>query len=127
MLVANVGGIMAVPTDPPYCLVYLLIYSEDIATKNQNHFNTMGSPLGLCTCACICYALLQHADLTEAHKWKYNGSHLIVPHGIQYKTLFPEITMPEKPYPMVMVGDFSLVDKIFPGSPGDNSMGTVQW
>ena len=25
-----------------------------------------------------------------------------------------------KPYPMVLVGDFSLVDKIFPVSPGDS-------
>ena len=46
MLVANFGGIMAVPMDPPYCLVYPGIYSDDIATKNQNHFNTAGSPPG---------------------------------------------------------------------------------
>ena len=86
MLVTNFGGIMAVPTDPPYCIVYPRIYSNDIATKNQNHFNTMGSPPGLCTHACICCALFQHADLTEAHKWKYNGNRLIVPCGAQYKT-----------------------------------------
>ena len=132
MLVTNFGGIMAIPMDPPYCLVYPMIYSDDVANKNQNHFNTTGSPPGLHTCACICCTLLQHADLTEAHKWKYNGSHMIVPHSAQYKTLFPEITMPHnhrvllinhssgKPYPMVTVGDFILVDKIFPGSPGDS-------
>ena len=79
MLVTNFGGIMAVPMDPPYCLVYPRIYSDDVAAKNQNHFNTMGSPPGLCTHTCICCALLQHTDLTEAHKWKYNGSCLIVP------------------------------------------------
>ena len=44
MLVTNFGGIMAVPMDPPYCLVYPVIYSDDTATKNQNHFNTVGSP-----------------------------------------------------------------------------------
>ena len=132
MLVTNFGSIMAEPMDPPYCLVYPRIYSDDIATENQNHFNTMGSLPGLCTCTCICHTLLQHADLTEAHKQKYSGSHLIVLHGTQYKTLFPEITMPHnhqgplvdhssgKPYPMVAVGDFSLVDKIFPGSSGDS-------
>ena len=77
------GGvrIMAVPMDPPYCLVYPTIYSDDVATKNKNHFNTVGSPLGLHTHTRICHTLLQHADLTEAHKQKYNGSHLIVPHG----------------------------------------------
>ena len=132
MLVTNFGGIMAIPTDTPYCLVYPMIYSEDIATKNQNHFNTMASPTGLCTHGCICHTLLQHADLMEAHEQKYNGSCLIVSHGAQYKTLFPEITMlcnhqglliyhsSGKPYPMVPVGDYSLVDKIFPGSPVDS-------
>ena len=132
MLVTNFFGIMAIPTDPPYCLVYPVNYSDDVATKNQNHFNTTVSLPGLCTCSCICCALLQHADLMEAHRWKYNGSHLIVPCGAQYKTLFPEITMPHnhrgplinhssrKPYPMVPVGDFSPVDKIFPGSPVDS-------
>ena len=94
MLVANFGGIMAVPTDPPYCLVHPMIYSDDIAIKNQNHFNTTASPPGLHTHGCLCHTLLQHADLMEACKWKYNGNHLIVPHGTQYKTLFPEITMP---------------------------------
>ena len=129
MLVTNFGGIMAIPTDPPYCLVYPTIYSNDVAHKNQNHFNTTAAPPGLHTHGCICCALLQHADLMEAHKWKYNGIHLIVPHGAQYKTLFSKITMlhnhqgplishsSRKPYPMVPIGDFSLVDKIFPGSP----------
>ena len=79
MLVSNFGGIMAVPMDHPSCLVYPAIYSDDIATKNQNHFNTMGSPPGLRTRTCICHASLQDTDLTEAHKWKYNGSCLIVP------------------------------------------------
>ena len=121
ILVTNFGSIMAIPTDPPYCLVYPAIYSDDVDIKNQNHFNTVASPPGLCTQGCICHTLLQHADLMEAHKWKYNGSCLIVPCDAQYKTLFPEITMPHnhrgllinhssgKPYPMVPVGDFSLV------------------
>ena len=132
MLVTNFSGIMAIPTDPPYCLVYPTIYSNDVDIKNQNHFNTVASPPGLYTCSCICCTLLQHADLMEAHKWKYNGSCLIVPWGTPYKTLFPKITMlhnhwglpinhsNEKPNPMVPIGDFSLVDKIFPGSPTDS-------
>ena len=90
------------------------------------------APPGLHTHGCICCTLLQHADLMEAHRQKYNGSHLIVPCSAQYKTLFPEITMlcnhwgllinhsSRKPYPMVFIGDFSLVDKIFPGSPMDS-------
>ena len=132
MLVANFGGLMAMPSDPPYCLMYPNIYSDEVVLQNQNHFNTVGGPPRLCTSSCICCTLLQYADLTEAHRWKYNGSHLIVPWGAQYKTLLPKITMPcnhqgllldlhsGKPFPMVLVGDFSLVDKIFPGMPGDS-------
>ena len=132
MLVTKFGGLMAMPTVPPYCLMYPNIYSDEVALQNQNHFNTMGGPPGICTGSCICCALLQHADLTEAHRQKYNGSPLIVPQGTQYKTLLPKITMScnhrgplldlhsRKPFPMVLVGDFSLEDKIFLGMPGDS-------
>ena len=132
MLVTNFSGIMAVPTDPPYCLVYSIVYNDNIATQNQNHFNTAGSPSGVCTHNFMCCALLQHADLTEAHKQKYEGNRFTVPCGAQYKTLFPEITMlhnhqgllinhnSQKPYPMFMVRDFCLVDKVFLGTPRDS-------
>ena len=132
MLVTNFSGIMAVPMDPPYCLMYPIVYNDSVATQNQNHFNTTGSPSGLCTHACMYHALLLHADLTEAHKQKYEGSHLIVPCSAQYKTLFSEITMLHnhwgllinhnsgKPYPMVTGRDFCLVDKIFLGTPRDS-------
>ena len=68
MLVANFGGLMAIPTDPPYCLMYPNTYSDEVALENQNHFNAVGGLPGLCTSSCICHALLQHADLTEAHR-----------------------------------------------------------
>ena len=130
--VCSYAMLVAIPMDPPYCLIYPVVYNNDIAAQNQNHFNTAGSPSGLRIHTCMCRTLLQHADLTEAHKWKYDGSHWIVPHGTEYKTLFLEITMlcnhqgllidhnSGKPYPMVMVGDFCLVDKIFLGTPRDS-------
>ena len=68
MLVANFGGLMALPTDPPYCLIYPNTYSEEVALENQNHFNTTGGPPGLHTSSCICHTLLQHVDLTKAHR-----------------------------------------------------------
>ena len=132
MLVTNFGSLMAIPTDPPYCLMYPNTYSDEVALENQNHSNTAGGPPWLRTGFCLCHTLLQHVDLTKAHRQKYNGSHLIVPRGAQYKTLLPKITMPHnhqgplldlhsgKPFPMVPVGDFSLVDKIFPGMPGNS-------
>ena len=87
---------------------------------------------GLCTHACICHALLQHADLSEAHRWKYHRSHLVIPWGVQYSCLLPKITMLCKhrvllidlhmgePFPLVQVEDFQLEDNIFPGMPGDS-------
>ena len=67
LLVANYGGIMAIPTNPPYCLVYPTLYNED--TEDQNHFITPASPSGMHTCACMCQALLQHADMDPVH-WR---------------------------------------------------------
>ena len=47
LLIANYGGVMAVPTDTPYCLVYPTMYNDD--AENQNHFNTAASLSGLHT------------------------------------------------------------------------------
>ena len=76
---------MAVPTNPPYCLHHCSL---------QGHFNIQGSPPGLHTHACICHALLQHADLSEAHRQKYHRSHLVITQEAQYNHLLPKITMP---------------------------------
>ena len=130
LLVANYGGVMAVPTDPLYCLVYPTVYNTGV--EDQNHFNTAASPSVLHTCSCICHTLLQHADMEPVCPRTYKGSHLIIPHGAQYRTLFPEIAAPHNHrgllidhntgelYPMASAGDFCLVDPIFPGSPGDS-------
>ena len=127
LLVANYGGVMAIPTDPPCCLVYPTVYNDD--TEDQNHFNTAASPSGMCTCTCMCHALL---DKDPVHQRTYEGSHLIIPHRAQYWTLFPEIITPRnhwgllidhntgEPYPMAAMGDFCLMDPLFPGNPGDS-------
>ena len=132
MFIANFGGLMAVPTDPPYCLVYPNIYSITVLREDRHHFNVKGCPPGLCTHACICHALLQHANRSEAHRQKYHGSHLVIPQGTQYSCLLPKITMScnhrvplvdlhtGEPFPLVPVGDFQLEDNIFPGMPGDS-------
>ena len=85
----------------------------------------------MCTHACMCRALLQLADKDPDCQRTYQGSHLIVPHGAQYRILFPEMVMPHnhqgllidqntgEPYPMATAGDFCLVHPLFPGSPGD--------
>ena len=121
---------MAIPTDPPFCLVYPTVYNDD--TEDQNHFNTAASPSGMCTRSYICCTLLQHADKDPVCWITYEGSHLVIPHSPQYRTLFPEITAPSnhqgplidhntgEPYSMATAGDFCLMDPIFPGSPGDS-------
>ena len=120
---------MAIPTNPPYCLVYPTVYNDDM--EDQNQFNMAGSPSGMRTCSCICCALLQHMNKDPAHQRAYEGSHLIIPCGAQYRTLFPEIVTPHNHqgplidhntgelYPMAGVREFFLMDTIFPGSPGD--------
>ena len=121
---------MATPTDPLYYLVYPTVYNDD--TEDQNHFNTATSPSGMCTCSCMCCALLQHADKDPVHWRTYESSCLIIPHGAQYRTLFPETITPlnhrgplidhntGESYSMATMGDFCLVDPLFPGSPGDS-------
>ena len=132
MFVVNFGSLIAVPTEPPYCLVYPNIYATSVPPKDRNHFNIQGGPPALCTHVCICHALLQHADLSEVHRQKYHGSHVVIPQGAQYNHLLPKITMPHnqqaplidlhmgESFPMVPVEDFQLVDKIFPGMPRDS-------
>ena len=130
LLVANYGGTMAVPTDPLYCLMYPTVYNA--GTENQTHFNTAASPSGIHTHVCMCHSLLQLADKDPKNRRTFEGSCLIVPHGTQYWSLFPEITTPcnhwgplidpntGEPYPMAVVGDFCLKDIIFPGSLRDS-------
>ena len=60
LLLANCGGVMAVPIDPPYCLVYPTVYNA--GTENQTHFNTAASPSGMRTHTCMCHSLLQLVD-----------------------------------------------------------------
>ena len=60
LLVANYWGIMAIPTDPLYCLVYPTMCNDDVEEKN--HFNTAASPSRMHTCVCICCFLLQFMD-----------------------------------------------------------------
>ena len=92
LLIANYGGVMAIPTNPPYCLVYPTVYNDDM--EDQNYFNTAASLSGMHTHACMCHTLLQHTDKDLVCQRTCEGSCLIIPHGAQYRTLFPEIIAP---------------------------------
>ena len=129
-LVANYGGIMALPTDPPYCLVYPTVY--DNSTKEKTHFNTVGCQSGMRTEACMCHSLLHLMDTDPANRQKFKGNRILVHRGMQYKFLFPIIAElcnhrgplmdpnTGEPYPMEVAGNFCLKDAFFPSCPGDS-------
>ena len=130
LFVDNLIGIMSIPTDPPYCLVYPTTY---VKGTEPNHFDTQNSPAGMHLHHCVCQATLQFSNTDPQQHTKYAGSHLIVPRGAQYNDhLYPAILklrnyrsplidpVTGEPCPMKVVGDFRAVDPIFKGSYGDS-------
>ena len=76
---------------------------------------------------------MQFSNTDPKQCTKYTGSHLILPHGVQYNDqLYPAILEPRnhhgplidlvtgEPCLMEVVGDFKAVDPIFKGSYGDS-------
>ena len=134
LFVSNYGGTMSIPTDPPYCLIYLTSYVRDV---EPDHFDTHNNSAGTCLCHCICHAMLQFTNDDPDRCREYSWSQLILPHGAQYKErLFPKIlrlwnhqeplTDPTngEPYPMELVGDFRATDPIFKGCYRDSLLYT---
>ena len=130
LFVSNFGGALAIPTDPPYCLVYPTCY---VRNADPDHFDTHNNPAGTRLHHCVCHATLQFSNDKSKERTNYTGSHLILPHGAQYNDrLFPSILEPwnhhsplidstmGEPYPMEMVGNFRATDLIFKGCYGDS-------
>ena len=125
LFVSNFGGALAIPTDPPYCLVYPTCYVRDV---DSDHFDTCKNLTGTCLRRCVCRTTLQFSNDDPNKCSNYTRSCLILPCRAQYKDqLFPSILEPwnhlgplidpamGEPYPMEMVGDFRAVDSIFKG------------
>ena len=92
LFVNNYGGVMSIPMDPPYCLIYPMSYVIDV---EPDHFDTCNNPAGTCLHCCICHATLQYMNDDPCHCRTYGGSCLILSHGAQYKEqLFPKILKP---------------------------------
>ena len=115
LFVSNYGDTMSIPMDPPYCLVYPMSYMRDV---EPDHFDTHNNLARTHLCHCICRTTLQYMNDDPSQHREYAGSHLILPHGAQYKErLFPEILEPrnhwapltdsvtKEPFPMELVGD----------------------
>ena len=78
----NYGGVMSVPKNPPYCLIYPLSYMKDM---ELDHFDTHNNPAGTYLHCCICHATLHYMNDNPHYCRAYGGSWLILPHGAQYK------------------------------------------
>ena len=128
LFVDNLSGAMSVPMDPPYCLVYPTSYIKGI---KWDHFDTSNSPTGMRLHHCVCHTTLQFSNDDPKEHTKYVGSHLILPHGVQYNNwLYTTILEPwnhhgplidpatGEPYLMEVVGDFRTMDLIFKGCYG---------
>ena len=143
LFVNNYEGMMLVPTDPPYCLIYPMSYVKDV---EPDHFDTHNNPARSRLCRYICRATLQYMNDNPCYYRAYGRSHLILPRGTQYKEqLFPKILKPwnhwaplidpatKEPFPMKLVGDFRSMDPIFKGCYGDSflysdvDLGRLQW
>ena len=84
----------------------------------------------------MCHTLLQHIDPTIKNWQKHCDGHLLIPWRAQYDHLLLEVVRPcnhraplmdlkaGEVFPMVLVGDFTLEDNIFPGTPGDSLLYT---
>ena len=55
LFVDNLSGIMSIPTDPPYCLVYPTSYVKGV---KPDHFDTCNSPTEMCLHCCVCCTTL---------------------------------------------------------------------
>ena len=77
LFVNNYGGIMSVPTDPLYCLVYPTSYVKDV---ELDHFDTSNNPTGTHLHHCICHATLHYMNDDPCYHRAYGRSHLILPH-----------------------------------------------
>ena len=89
LFVDNLSGIMSIPMDPPYCLVYPTSYIKGI---EPDHFDTRNSPVGMHLHCCIYRATLQFSNDDSKQCTQYVGSHLILPRGVQYNDqLYPSI------------------------------------
>ena len=130
LFVNNYAGVISIPTDLPYCLVYPTSYVKDV---ELDHFDTRNNPAGTCLRCCICHATLQYMNDDPCYCRAYGRSCLILPCRAQYKErLFPEILKPrnhqapltdpviKEPFLMELMGDFRSTDPIFKGCYGNS-------
>ena len=133
LFVEDYKSMMALPMEPPYCLVYPIRFFNDMPADLRNQLHTDLFPPGLCCRECVCHRLIQRANHHEKWETIMGGSHFLLPHGAQYdKNLLPQLIRPQnhrsllmdpvmaQPYPLVKVGSFTMQDPLFPSIVGDS-------
>ena len=133
LFTASFGGWKAVPTDPPYCLVYPMEFIDGTPAAAKDHCHPENTCHALCTRQCVCCHTLQYANMSPDDQMEYTSSQLLIPHRVQYsEDGIPQLVKPRnhrgpfldsnngKPYPMHNVRNFSLDNVLFPGVPGDS-------
>ena len=125
LFVDNLSGIMSIPMDPPYCLVYPTSYVKGV---KPDHFDTHNSPTGTHLHRCVCCSTLQFSNDDPKLRIQYIRSRLILPRWVQYNNwLYPSILEQQnhcgplidpamgESCPLEVVGDFKATDPIFKG------------
>ena len=98
MFLYNFDGMMAGKTDPPYCLVYAIIFKPSVSQEEHNHYNFGGVPHGAQINECTCHALLHHIDPVHDHWQKHCEGCLVIPHGVQYDCPLLKVVIPHNRY-----------------------------
>ena len=133
LFVEDYESMMALPTEPPYCLVYPICFFNDTPTDLRNQLHADLFLPGLHCRECICHWLIQQANLHEKWETIMGGSRFLLPRRAQYdENLLPQLIRPQnhrslimnpimaQPYPLVKVGSFTMHDPLFPGTAGDS-------
>ena len=94
MFLYNFNGMMATKMDPPYCLVYPIIFEPSVPQEGHNHYSSKGAPCRVQIHKCICHTLLHHIELVYDHGQKHHEGHLVIPYRAQYNCLLPEVVIP---------------------------------
>ena len=133
LFVEDYKSMIALLTEPLYCLVYPICFFNDTPTDLRNQLHTDLFPPGLCCWECVCCRLIQWANLHKKWETIMGGSCFLLPHGAQYddnplpwlirlqnhrSLLMDPITA--QPYPLVEVGSFTMQNPLFPGTVGDS-------
>ena len=137
LFIEDYESMMALLTEPPYCLVYPIRFFNDTPADLRNQLHTNLFPPGLHCWECVCCWLIQRGNLHEKWETIMGGSHFLLSRGAQYNdNPLPQLIRPwnhrsllvnpvmAQPYPLVEVGSFMMQDPLFPGTVRD---GYIYW